>query len=234
VRVQRVSQRLQALYSVGDLDAVTTVAFRDRDTESSMSGSDAFELLVRASGQNRECVSLTSVWAFVNVMFWQLWDLDHVDGVAGSYVAMLDADQAGSGGWFKLKLISLIVQTARDFAPRCPLIPAEGAAGDAADPHERGLAQVDGVVKWKDSNHQCVLFQQDGSEFGGGGVSFMAVNHALLKRSMGRVLAVILEQAGFELQPSEQSIVEHAPEIFSVISGVHRTAQETGALLDGS
>lgn len=65
-------------------------------------------------------------------------------------------------------------------------------------------------------------------------MSFMAVDHSRLKQSMGQGLVDILEAAEFELQPSEMHIVQRAPDIFSVISGVHRTADETLRLLDGS
>ena len=81
--MQRVTQRLRALYAIDNLDAVNTVAevpWANDDVR----GPEAFELLVKASGQIRECVSLTSVWAFINVMFWQLCDLEHENGVAGS------------------------------------------------------------------------------------------------------------------------------------------------------
>ena len=69
-----------SLTAGGAVNTVAEVPWANDDVR----GPEAFELLVKASGQIRECVSLTSVWAFINVMFWQLCDLEHENGVAGS------------------------------------------------------------------------------------------------------------------------------------------------------
>jgi hypothetical protein len=89
---------------------------------------------------------------------------------------------------FKRDLVAFIIKTAFDFVPRFDnqLARANGSGGGGgggggaragraalaaahppptlSDAHARGLAQVDGLVKWTDSNHQCILFQLAGAE----------------------------------------------------------------------
>jgi len=223
VRVQRVSKRLKHIYDV-NLNNDRVVGDQD-EADTLTTNVEAFELLVRASRQNEASPSLTAIWAFVNVMFWQLWDLDDSDSPASSAAMILDSEEPGRGRWFKLKLSELIVHTARDFAPRCPVIAANM---EDIDPHQRGLAQVDGLVKWKESNHQCILFQRDS-----GGVSFLAVDYVQMERSFGAALKDMFAMQGFNLRPSEEEIVALAPSIFSAISGVFRTAEAAATLLQG-
>ena len=169
-------------------------------------------------------------------MFWQLHDLDDPDGVARSVELILDVDRAGTGAWFKQQLVGLITKTAQDFAPRCP------AAFEATDdPHARGIRQSDGIVKWKQSNHQCILFQnasvhsdqrQEGQS--GGGVTFLAVNYTRLRDDMDRHLIDIFEENQFVLAPTEHEVISAAPTIFSAITGVIRSPEEAASLVEGN
>ena len=85
------------------LDARRPDARPTRALDRDLSGARALELLARALGvapaaaagggarRGGGGVNLHSVWAFVNVFFWQLRDLHHADSVAQT-LALLDSD----------------------------------------------------------------------------------------------------------------------------------------------
>ena len=82
-------------------------------------GSECFDLLIKYSHLNEETVSFWCLWNFVNVVYWQLRDMQYPDSPLNS------ACTPGKNGKFQVQhelvkghLVSFMLRTAREFAIR--------------------------------------------------------------------------------------------------------------------
>ena len=90
------------------------------------------------------------------------------------------------------------------------------------------------LARWKDSNHECVLFNNGDSYM----VKFLSLNPEQLRRSMNTVLLRHLQTSnvvvGEDIKSAEESGGDLYWEILAGLTGVKHTRKEAMALMGAS
>eukprot|EP00051_Salpingoeca_urceolata_P024164 m.421491 g.421491 ORF g.421491 m.421491 type:complete len:4954 (-) comp20197_c0_seq2:49-14910(-) len=164
-------------------------------------------------------VSMHSIWSFVNVVFWQLRDLNDPECMISTVCLSLELDMQPQRHHFKRHMVDFIINTGRDFAP--------------------GSVSTEGVPRWKDSLHQVVLFQMTGQRNAGqsgGGVTFLSLDPARLQADMPGPMRQVLQEFSFngmKIGEDLDKLERDFSPVLSIITGVFRKQEEASALLDG-